>query len=177
MYRCKVLAGEIAEALRSLLHEHGHILHDAGFGTSRKILEYKTEDAGIQVTAVNPSSTTRASSGCGSIVPKGWSVRVHGCPDCGSVLDRDVNAARDSAFSFASIRRIDANADPLGRAVPEKLSALAVRERHINQHVGYHKFFLKTSLWSQILQFAAISATAHICLCLESRRGIITVGC
>ena len=69
--------------------------HDAGFGLFRQMLEYKAESAGIPVIAVNPANTTQACSGCGSIVPKGLSVRVHECPDCGLVLDRDVNAARN----------------------------------------------------------------------------------
>jgi putative transposase len=69
--------------------------HDAGFGLFRQMLEYKAESAGIQVVAVNPSNTTQSCSGCGSIVPKGLSVRVHACPDCGLVIDRDVNAARN----------------------------------------------------------------------------------
>ena len=69
--------------------------HDAGFGLFRQMLEYKAESAGIPVIAVNPANTTEACSGCGSIVPKGLSVRVHACPDCGLVLDRDVNAARN----------------------------------------------------------------------------------
>jgi putative transposase len=30
---------------------------------------------------------------CGEIVPKTLSVRVHTCPQCGLVLDRDENAA------------------------------------------------------------------------------------
>jgi putative transposase len=69
--------------------------HDAGFGAFRQMLEYKAEEAGAQVIAVNPSNTTQACSGCGSIVPKDLSVRMHACPDCGLVLDRDVNAARN----------------------------------------------------------------------------------
>ena len=69
--------------------------HDAGFGLFRQMLEYKAESAGIQLIAVNPSNTTQACSGCGSIVPKSLSVRVHACPVCGLVLDRDVNAARN----------------------------------------------------------------------------------
>ena len=69
--------------------------YDAGFGLFRQMLEYKASSAGIQVVAVNPSNTTQACSGCGSIVPKSLSVRVHKCPYCGLVLDRDVNAARN----------------------------------------------------------------------------------
>jgi putative transposase len=69
--------------------------HDAGLGMFRQMLEYKAESAGVQVIAVKPSNTTQACSGCGSIVPKGLSVRVHECPHCGLVIDRDVNAARN----------------------------------------------------------------------------------
>jgi putative transposase len=80
------------------MNRNGHLSlssHDAGFGLFRQMLEYKAEEAGVQVIAVNPSYTTQACSRCGSIVPKGLSVRVHECPDCGLVLDRDVNAARN----------------------------------------------------------------------------------
>jgi len=98
------------------MNRNGHLSlssHDAGFGLFRQILEYKAEEAGIQVFAVNPSNTTRACSGCGSIVPKRLSVRVHSCPDCGLVLDRDVNAARN-ILSLA-LRR-SAGSHPLGRS-------------------------------------------------------------
>lgn len=81
---------------------------DAGFGLFRQMLEYKAESAGIQVIAVNPSNTTQVCSGCGRVVPKGLSVRVHACPDCGLVLDRDVNAARNILTL--------ALANPLGRS-------------------------------------------------------------
>jgi putative transposase len=77
---------------------NGHLSlssHDAGFGLFRQMLEYKAEEAGIQVIAVNPSNTTLVCSGCGNVVLKGVSVRVHACPSCGLVLDRDVNAARN----------------------------------------------------------------------------------
>ena len=69
--------------------------HDAGFGLFRHMLEYKAESAGIQLVAVNPSNTTQICSGCGSMVIKGLSVRLHTCPECGLILDRDVNAARN----------------------------------------------------------------------------------
>ena len=69
--------------------------YDAGFGLFRQMLEYKAESAGIPVIAVNPANTIQACSGCGSIVKKDLSVRVHVCPDCGLVLDRDVNASRN----------------------------------------------------------------------------------
>jgi len=69
--------------------------HDAGFGLFRQMLEYKAEEAGIQVSAVNPYNTSQACSNCGKKVSKTLAVRVHTCPNCGLVIDRDVNAARN----------------------------------------------------------------------------------
>lgn len=72
--------------------------HDAGLGEFQQQLAYKAENAGTQVVTVNPAYTSQACSGCGVIVPKDLSVRVHSCPDCGLTLDRDVNAARNILF-------------------------------------------------------------------------------
>lgn len=69
--------------------------HDVGLGMFRTMLDYKAIDAGVEIIMVNPRNTSQACSGCGSIVLKDLSVRVHVCPDCGLVLDRDVNAARN----------------------------------------------------------------------------------
>jgi putative transposase len=68
---------------------------DAGLGMFRQMLDYKAEEAGSRVVAVNPKNTTQACSQCGVIVPKGLSVRIHKCPECGLVEDRDINAARN----------------------------------------------------------------------------------
>lgn len=54
---------------------------------------YKAESAGRVVVQVNPSGTTQMCSGCGEMVPKDLSVRVHDCPHCGLKIDRDLNAA------------------------------------------------------------------------------------
>ncbi len=67
--------------------------HDAGLGEFQQLLAYKAESAGVQVVTVNPAYTSQACSGCGVIVEKNLSVRVHRCSDCGLTLDRDVNAA------------------------------------------------------------------------------------
>jgi putative transposase len=53
----------------------------------------KAEEAGRLVVLVNPKNTTKRCSTCGEIVPKALSVRLHTCPVCGLVLDRDHNAA------------------------------------------------------------------------------------
>jgi len=67
--------------------------HDAAWGQFLLILGHKAEEAGVTVVSVNPHHTTQACSGCGALVPKGLAVRVHRCPACGFVADRDVNAA------------------------------------------------------------------------------------
>jgi putative transposase len=53
----------------------------------------KAEEAGRRVILVNPRNTTKRCSTCGKMGPKALSVRVHTCPHCGLVLDRDENAA------------------------------------------------------------------------------------
>jgi len=69
--------------------------HDVGLGIFRTMLDYKAIEAGVEIVLVDPRNTSQACSGCGSIVSKDLSVRVHHCSDCGLVLDRDVNAARN----------------------------------------------------------------------------------
>jgi len=90
--------------------------HDAGFGIFRQMLEYKAESAGIPVVAVKPANTSQACSGCGSIVPKDLSVRIHECPQCGLVLDRDVNAARN-ILTLASQTPLGRSGQPVTWAV------------------------------------------------------------
>jgi len=84
-------------SLGFMLHNRSLSLaaHDVGLGMFRELLDYKAIEAGVEVVAVNPRNTSRACSGCGNIVLKDLGVRVHYCPDCGLVLDRDVNAARN----------------------------------------------------------------------------------
>jgi putative transposase len=55
----------------------------------------KAEEAGRAVVLVNPRNTAKMCSNpdCGELVEKDLSVRVHECPHCGLVLDRDQNAA------------------------------------------------------------------------------------
>lgn len=88
--------------------------HDASLGMFRQMLDYKVENTGSQVVGVNPRNTSQACSGCGVIVAKGLNVRVHRCPDCGVVLDRDVNAALNILALGLSVR---ASTYPVGDCV------------------------------------------------------------
>lgn len=66
---------------------------DAAWGQLVYYTTYKAEGAGRRVVKVNPRNTSKACSRCGALVEKDLSVRIHSCPHCGLVLDRDENAA------------------------------------------------------------------------------------
>ena len=74
---------------------------DAGWSTFRTMLRYKCDHAAVWFEEVNESYTTQTCSCCGSIPassPKGRAglgIREWACSECGSVHDRDVNAARN----------------------------------------------------------------------------------
>ena len=68
-------------------------VHDAGWAQFTTILASKAESAGREFYRVDPRGTSQECSGCLLCVPKGLHVRVHACPHCGLVEDRDVNAA------------------------------------------------------------------------------------
>lgn len=72
-------------------------VNDAAWGRFFEILCFKAESAGRTFVAVNPSGTSQVCSGCGCEPRerKTLSVRVHRCAECGLVLDRDTNAARN----------------------------------------------------------------------------------
>lgn len=66
---------------------------DAAWGIFIGCLNDKAESAGRTTIEVDPRGTTSDCSRCGERVPKGLSIRIHDCPHCGLVLDRDRNAA------------------------------------------------------------------------------------
>lgn len=68
-------------------------VYDSAWATLFHMLRYKAERAGATLVEVDPRMTSQACSSCGVIVKKGLAERVHSCPDCGLILDRDHNAA------------------------------------------------------------------------------------
>ncbi len=66
---------------------------DVSWGRFYSYLSYKAESAGTNFIRVDPRDTTQICSNCGDIVKKDLSVRLHECPYCGFVADRDYNAA------------------------------------------------------------------------------------
>lgn len=66
---------------------------DVAWGQFVQFTTYKAANAGRVVALVNPRGTTQTCFGCGVIVPKDLSVRIHDCPTCGLKFSRDHNAA------------------------------------------------------------------------------------
>lgn len=76
-------------------HRLAKSIADVGWGGFISKLSYKAESAGREVIKVIPHGTTQECSRCGATVRKDLSVRVHNCPHCGLVMDRDQNAANN----------------------------------------------------------------------------------
>jgi putative transposase len=68
---------------------------DAGWGLLRNALTYMARLSEGVTAFVDPRGTSQICSGCGAVVGKDLSVRIHCCPWCGLTVDRDVNAARN----------------------------------------------------------------------------------
>jgi putative transposase len=83
--------------VRNLLRNH-HLaksILDAGWSVFLSILTFKAASAGRRVQAVDPAYISLTCSGCGVVVAKGLSVRWRACPECGTSLHRDHNAAKN----------------------------------------------------------------------------------
>jgi len=74
-------------------HHLAKSISDAGWGQFLSYLTCKAEEAGSRIEKVAPRYTSINCSNCGSPVPKTLSERIHKCPFCNIVLDRDHNAA------------------------------------------------------------------------------------
>jgi putative transposase len=68
-------------------------ISDAGWYQLMEMTKFKAEWAGKVVSLVGAHNTTQLCSRCGELVKKSLAVRVHKCPVCGLILDRDYNAA------------------------------------------------------------------------------------
>lgn len=68
-------------------------ISDCSWSAFTGMLVYKAEEAGRRVILVDPKNTTKECSKCHTLVPKTLDQRVHVCPRCLVVLDRDYNAS------------------------------------------------------------------------------------
>jgi putative transposase len=94
-------------------------IQDAGWRQFLSILAYKAACAGKRVDAVPPASTSQDCSGCGERMQISLSVRTHVCTNCGLILDRDENAARNIFWRGRRLRGLAGmpagmNREPVG---------------------------------------------------------------
>ena len=80
---------------KNMLQNHclAKSIQDAAWSQLMQYTTYKAENAGREVVLVEPRNTSKICSRCGTMVEKSLSVRVHACPVCGLVIDRDQNAS------------------------------------------------------------------------------------
>jgi putative transposase len=92
--RCKPVQTEEGFAPNGQSRKSGlnKSIHDAGWGMFIAMINYKAESAGCYAIAVNPRNTSQICSGCGTVIEKNLSDRLHVC-DCGTILHRDHNAS------------------------------------------------------------------------------------
>lgn len=81
--------------IKNMLQNHrlAKSISDAAWNQLIQYTMYKAENAGRVVVLVEPRDTSKKCSGCGRVVEKSLDVRVHTCPECGLIMDRDQNAA------------------------------------------------------------------------------------
>jgi putative transposase len=81
--------------VKGMIQNHNLSKHiaDVAWNKLITVTTYKAEWAGKIVKLINPCNTSQMCSGCGQIVTKSLSERIHSCPYCGLILDRDHNAA------------------------------------------------------------------------------------
>jgi putative transposase len=81
--------------IRNMLQNHrlAKSISDAAWRQLITYTAYKAENAGRVVVLVEPRNTSKQCSCCGTMVEKSLDMRIHECPVCGLVMDRDENAA------------------------------------------------------------------------------------
>jgi putative transposase len=67
---------------------------NAAWGQLISFTDYKAANAGGLVAKVNPRGTSQECDCCGRVTPKTLSDRIHDCPGCGTVEDRDVHSGK-----------------------------------------------------------------------------------
>jgi putative transposase len=89
-------------------HKLAKSISDAAWSHFAEWLQYLGRVYGKTVVAVNPQYTSQECSTCGSTLKKSLSVRTHVCK-CGTVLDRDHNAALNILAKALKQAGIDLN--------------------------------------------------------------------
>jgi putative transposase len=92
--------------VRNLARNHHLVksISDAGWSAFLVILSFKAANAGRSAAAVDPAFTSQTCPGCGVIAQTGLSVRWHRCPEWGTSLHSDHNAAKHTLWCGQRLR-------------------------------------------------------------------------
>ena len=94
----KIMVGDVSSLKLARTRMAKSVL-DSGWGTLKRFLDYKSQQAARSIEVVNERNTSVTCSTCGALSgPRGvngLTVRSWICRDCGESHDRDVNAARN----------------------------------------------------------------------------------
>ena len=86
---------------------------DVAWSTFRQCLVFKAEEAGRSVIAINPRNTSQLCL-CGEMVKKTLAVRIHKCPKCGLIMDRDTLAAKNILRFGQNLQSLSSSIDGFG---------------------------------------------------------------
>ncbi len=89
-------------------HKLAKSISDAAWSQFAQWLEYFGKIYGKIISAVTPQYTSQECSNCGNLVKKTLSTRTHIC-GCGTVLDRDHNAAKNILIKGLKQAKINLN--------------------------------------------------------------------
>ncbi len=93
---CDLIAYEDLQIANLVKNHHvAKSLHDAAWGQFLTWVNRYGSLHDITIVAVSSQFTSQYCSACGTLVKKSLSMRTHSCETCGSVMDRDHNAARN----------------------------------------------------------------------------------
>lgn len=70
-------------------------ISDAAWGELKRNLQYMSEMSGGREILIDPRNTSQVCPKCGGEVHKTLADRIHNCPHCGLVIDRDIAAAME----------------------------------------------------------------------------------
>ena len=89
------------------------------------MLNYKAENADCLVIKVNPKNTSKMCSNCGNIQDIPLWKRTYECENCGLVIDRDYNSAKNILKLGQELSYVETNPSvPLVQGLSVKQEAL-----------------------------------------------------
>ena len=88
---------------KGVAHKFGKSVASSSHYQLRQMLSYKSPTSGTKYVEVDSRFSTKTCTDCGSLSgPTGWaglSVRQWRCTECGTIHDRDINAARNTLLA------------------------------------------------------------------------------